>query len=104
MRIVYRSRRAALVAALAEYLPNATVSGISAGVHATVRLPNSVDEPRLRQEARRRGLAFEFLSRHSVGPPDVSTTLLLGYALCSESALRAGAPALAAAIEAVAAP
>jgi GntR family transcriptional regulator/MocR family aminotransferase len=36
---LYRLRRDALVAALAEHLPGATVSGIAAGLHAIVTLP-----------------------------------------------------------------
>src|SRR6201999_2948844 len=36
---LYRLRRDALVAALAEHLPGARVSGIAAGLHAIVTLP-----------------------------------------------------------------
>ena len=54
MRGSYRARRDALIAALAEELPDTKVSGIAAGLHATVRLPDSDDEDAIVQEARRR--------------------------------------------------
>ena len=44
MRVRYRARRDALVAALAEELPEATVHGIAAGLHVTVELPDGLDE------------------------------------------------------------
>ena len=90
MRTLYRSRRDALVKALAVELPEAEVSGIAAGLHATVRLPGRHDEQAIRDAAARRGVALEFLSEHYVGPQDGPATLLLGYARHPESALRAG--------------
>ena len=39
MRLRYRARRDALVTALADDLPEATVHGIAAGLHPTVELP-----------------------------------------------------------------
>ena len=100
MRTLYRSRRDALVKALAVELPEAEVSGIAAGLHATVRLPGRHDEQAIRDAAARRGVALEFLSEHYVGPQDGPATLLLGYARHPESALRAGVRALAAAVRA----
>ena len=100
MRTLYRSRRDALVKALAVEIPEAEVSGIAAGLHATVRLPGRHDEQAIRDAAARRGVALEFLSEHYVGPQDGPATLLLGYARHPESALRAGVRALAAAVRA----
>ena len=54
MRVSYRARRDALIAALGEELPETAVSGIAAGLHATVRLPDSDDEAAIVEEARRR--------------------------------------------------
>ena len=51
MRTTYRQRRDALVAALAEHLPEATPVGASAGLHLLATLPDDVDERRLAELA-----------------------------------------------------
>jgi GntR family transcriptional regulator / MocR family aminotransferase len=94
MRKLYRARRDALVAALAEELPEATVRGIAAGLHATVELPG-VDAARLREHARARGVDFEVLGDYRLGDAELPPALLLGYANLSEPAIRAGIRALA---------
>jgi GntR family transcriptional regulator/MocR family aminotransferase len=96
MRIRYRARRDALIAALAEELPEAEVVGIAAGLHVTARLPFG-DEDALRDEAARRGLAFETMRDYRPGD-DGPLTLLLGYGGLPEAAIRAGVRELAAAI------
>ena len=98
MRIRYRARRDALVAALAEELPDAEVLGIAAGLHTTVRWPAGVDEASLRTEASRRWIALETMRDYDDDTAPV--TLLLGYAALSEPAIRAGVTELAAAIRA----
>ena len=57
MRGRYRARRDALVQALADELPEATVKGIAAGLHVTVEIPG-VDERALAEEAARRRIRF----------------------------------------------
>jgi GntR family transcriptional regulator/MocR family aminotransferase len=98
MRGLYRLRRDALVAALAEQLPEAKVDGIAAGLHATVRLPPDHDEAAIRRESARRGIALELLADHCVVPTTGAPTLLLGYGRSSESVIRTGVKALAGAI------
>ena len=44
MRARYRRQRDALVEAIARELPDATVTGIAAGLHVTVRLPATYDD------------------------------------------------------------
>ena len=100
MRILYRQRRDALLTALAAEMPEAVVSGIAAGLHATVRLPVACNEAAIRVEAQRRSIALEFLSEHYVGSRPGPAVMLLGYARSPESAIRAGVHALAAAIRA----
>lgn len=100
MRLRYRIRRDALLAALADELPEAVVDGISAGLHATVRLSSDYDEGALRREINRGGIALEFLSDHCLGPRSGPPTLLLGYARSGESSIRVGVRALASAIRA----
>jgi GntR family transcriptional regulator/MocR family aminotransferase len=100
MRAAYRRRRDLLVGALAEELPEATVHGIAAGLHATVRLPEGDDEMAIVDEAGRRGIALTamrgFWARPGSGPP----TLLLGYGQVPEHAVPAAIRALAEAVHA----
>jgi GntR family transcriptional regulator/MocR family aminotransferase len=99
MRLRYRRRRDALVAALASSLPEATVRGIAAGLHVTAELPASADEARVTAAARARGIALASMADYRSGggyPP----TLILGYSQMTESQLRAGAAELALAVRA----
>jgi GntR family transcriptional regulator/MocR family aminotransferase len=96
MRIRYRARRDALIAALAQELPEAEVVGIAAGLHVTARLPFG-DEDALREEAARRRILFETM-RDFRPDDDGPLTLMLGYGQLSEPAIRAGVRELAAAI------
>jgi len=98
MRGVYRDRREALLSALAEELPEATIGGVAAGLHATVRLPECRNEAAIRAAAARRSVGLEFISRHYITQPNAPTTLLLGYARGPESSIRTGIRALAAAL------
>lgn len=98
MRVLYRGRRETLLAALAALLPDAEVGGISAGLHATVRLPHRLDEAAILEAAGKRGLGLSFLRRHHIGPTPAESTMLLSYANMPESALRTGLRSLAAII------
>lgn len=100
MRTRYRRRRDLLVAALAEALPEATVRGIAAGLHATVELPADDDERAILGEAHARGIDLTtmgpFWSAAATGPP----TLLLGYGQIAEHAIPTAVRELAAAVHA----
>ncbi|BEL05451.1 PLP-dependent aminotransferase family protein [Actinoplanes sichuanensis] len=94
MRVRYRRRRDALVAALAESLPSGRVCGIAAGLHVTVELPDHVDEAAVAAAARGRGIALATMGDYASGggrPP----TLILGYSQMTEARLRAGVRELA---------
>jgi GntR family transcriptional regulator/MocR family aminotransferase len=99
MRVRYRSRRDALVEALAEELPEARVEGIAAGLHATVRLPDGDDELAIAEEAARRRVAIEVMADYRSGTAG-APTLLLGYGQIAEASIRPGVAALADAIRA----
>jgi GntR family transcriptional regulator / MocR family aminotransferase len=99
MRVRYRSRRDALVAALAAELPEARVEGIAAGLHATVRLPEGDDELAIAEEAARRRVAIEVMAEYRSGTAG-APTLLLGYGQISEPSIRPGIAALADAVRA----
>ncbi len=98
MRIRYRAQRDALVAALANELPEATVAGIAAGLHATVELPPSDDPAAIRAEARRRRVELYTLDDYRTEGPTSAATLFLGYGQVPEAAMRAGVRELADAI------
>jgi GntR family transcriptional regulator/MocR family aminotransferase len=100
MRSRYRGRRDALVDALATALPEASVHGIAAGLHATVRLSADDNEDAIREQAGLRRIAIELLSEYTAGAAGDVPTLLLGYAQMSEPAIRAGVVALAGAVQA----
>jgi GntR family transcriptional regulator/MocR family aminotransferase len=97
MRRVYRARRDLLLGLLAELVPEAKIEGVSAGLHATVRLLPSLDAGALQAELRAQGLYAEEMSRYrgvTNGPP----TFLLGYGRASGSTLRGAVRVLARAI------
>jgi GntR family transcriptional regulator/MocR family aminotransferase len=97
MRSIYRDRRAALLTAIEEELPGAVVGGIAAGLHATVGLPQRVDEPAMLQRALKRGAAFSFMRPHYHGVAPHASTVLLSYARLNEAQIRAGMKAIGAA-------
>jgi GntR family transcriptional regulator/MocR family aminotransferase len=78
VRVRQRRRRDAMLEALREHLPDATVHGIAAGLHLLVTLPDGVDDAALAARASAAGVLVQPLSRHRVGagPPG----LVLGYA------------------------
>jgi GntR family transcriptional regulator/MocR family aminotransferase len=100
MRTRYRARRDALIHALADALPEVAVSGVAAGLHVTVRMPDGDDERAIRKQALLRGIELETMSdfrqRGTERPPE----LLLGYAQMPEPTIRAGVRELAEAVRA----
>jgi GntR family transcriptional regulator/MocR family aminotransferase len=100
MRRLYRHRRGLLLACLAEELPGFEIEGAAAGLHVTLRLPESFDAAReaaLIERLRRRGLATEGLGRYSTtatGP----RRLFLGYGRLTESAIQPSVKLVAEAI------
>lgn len=100
MRTRYRQRRDALVAALGEAVPEATVQGIAAGLHAAIRLPDEDDEAAIFEEGQRRGIVFETLRPYVFGRDVPPPTILLGYAQSSEPIIGSGIAELADAIRA----
>jgi GntR family transcriptional regulator / MocR family aminotransferase len=93
-----RARRDALIAAVARELPGARVSGISAGLHALVRLAHAVDADRLLALAAERSVRVYPLSQHLIDPPPETDALVLGYGNLAEPAIEEGVRRLAAAL------
>jgi GntR family transcriptional regulator/MocR family aminotransferase len=103
MRLSYRARRDAMLEALERHLPDAAVTGIAAGLHATVTLSRPVEEAALLAECDRRRVAISTLSDYREGAFARTPTLLLGYAQLHEAAIPAAVAELAAAARAAAA-
>ena len=100
MRARYRSRRDALIDALNQALPEAAVRGVAAGQHVIVQLPDSDNEPAIREEAHDRRIQLETMRDYRPASNDSPPTLLLGYAQMPEPAIRAGIHELAKAVRA----
>ena len=98
MRTRYHARRDAMITALADTLPEATIRGIAAGLHTIVELPASDDEHAIRDEAQRRGITLAILDSYRIDPRHRPPTLLLGYGQISQPAIQTGISELAAAV------
>jgi GntR family transcriptional regulator/MocR family aminotransferase len=95
MRLSYRARREALLAALARWIPQASVeSRAAAGLFVLVGLPAEMDEAALVRAAAARGVGVEGLALHrwaASGEPG----LLLGFGNLAEPAIEQGIRLLA---------
>jgi GntR family transcriptional regulator/MocR family aminotransferase len=93
-RAVYRARRDRLIQALREHVPVLTVSGISAGLHVLLNLPDGVDDREVERTARDAGIALEALTRYALTDRR-RRGLLMGYGRLHESAIDAAVAKLA---------
>ncbi len=104
MRRRYRSRRDALVAAIASALPGARVEGIAAGLHALIRLPAGADEDATVHAAGERGIALDGLAGFAFDGAAGGTrqpsppSLVIGYGNLAEPAIARGIAELARAL------
>ncbi len=104
MRLRYRARRDALIDALGELLPTATVQGIAAGLHVCVVLDERYDEVAVRAEAAARRVELSTISDYTPGAFATRPMLLLGYAQVPVAGMRAGVQELVAALDAARSP
>jgi GntR family transcriptional regulator/MocR family aminotransferase len=79
-RLTYRWRRDRLTATLRRDVPEVRVTGIDAGLHALVELPDGDSEDDIVARAATHGLALDGLSRYRLGQQPHSPALVLGYA------------------------
>ncbi|MBL1084861.1 PLP-dependent aminotransferase family protein [Streptomyces actinomycinicus] len=95
MRQRYRRRRDRLVDALGVHAPHVEVTGISAGLHAVLRLPPGTERSAV-QAATWQGIALDGLAafRHPESPMTAGDGLVVGYATPSEHAYGAALEAL----------
>jgi GntR family transcriptional regulator/MocR family aminotransferase len=89
MRPVYRRRRNALLAALAQRLAAATPTGISAGLHLVALLPPEWDEASIVDAAYRGGVSVGGLGPYRIAHPGQGG-LIFGFATVNEHAIAEG--------------
>ncbi|WP_245886187.1 PLP-dependent aminotransferase family protein [Umezawaea tangerina] len=85
-RLRYRARRDAVVAALAEHLPDSRTTGVAAGLHLLLHLAGAVDTAALVRRAEARGLHLVDLATYLDTPPE-EPTLVLGYGDLADNAV-----------------
>jgi GntR family transcriptional regulator / MocR family aminotransferase len=98
-RRLYRARRDALVASVSRHLSGAGVTGLAAGLHATVRLGREVDGIALVHAALEASVGVYPLGYAYMEVKPVHDVLILGYANLSEPAIEEGIRRLAGALE-----
>ncbi|WP_433606281.1 PLP-dependent aminotransferase family protein [Dactylosporangium sp. CA-139114] len=95
VRAEYAARRETLVRALARHAPRLPVTGLAAGFHAVLTLPDGTDEARLIQRARARGVGLYGMSGMYRGTGASSPRLVLGFGDTGRRAIEAGIEAVA---------
>ncbi|WP_415854229.1 PLP-dependent aminotransferase family protein [Sinomonas sp. G460-2] len=95
-RLAYRRRLERLLDTLKRATPELTTSGLAAGLHTVLELPEGSDESGLERVAAARGLAVEGMRRYAApghaGPP----ALVIGYATPPQHAYSSALARLAA--------
>jgi GntR family transcriptional regulator/MocR family aminotransferase len=86
VRAVYRARRDRVTEALGRHLPGFEVSGVTAGLHVTVRFPVGLDDQAVAASARALGVEVLPLSEFAVEPAPAGG-LLIGYGHTHETAI-----------------
>ncbi len=94
-RAAYAARRETLLAALAEHAPSVRVTGLAAGFHAVLHLPDGADEAGVVARAAGRGVALYGMARLRSTPGPHPPQLVLGFGDTRPSAIRAGIAAVA---------
>jgi GntR family transcriptional regulator / MocR family aminotransferase len=97
MRPIYRSRRDALLRALAQHLPQLDPVGIAAGLHLVAWLPQDLDEATVTAAAAREGVAVAGISPYRLSPGPRGG-LIFGYSNLNERAIADGVARLARAV------
>lgn len=87
VRLRYRNRRDALVRALARHMPGAPVSGVAAGLHLVLGLPDQVDATRVVAAAAARSMRVAALAAYHDVAADAGNALVLGYGNLADTAV-----------------
>jgi GntR family transcriptional regulator/MocR family aminotransferase len=90
MRATYAGRREALVDALARHAPSVELTGLAAGFHAVVHLPDPVDEQAVVAAAASRSVGIYGMSGCRASRASRPPQLVLGFGNLTERAIRTG--------------
>jgi GntR family transcriptional regulator / MocR family aminotransferase len=98
MRVTYASRRASLIAGLAQHAPGIRLTGLAAGFHAVAHLPAGADELAVVSAARQRMVGLYAMGRYraaaaaaAAAPPQ----LVMGFGNVSDRAIEPAIGAIA---------
>jgi GntR family transcriptional regulator/MocR family aminotransferase len=94
MRALYAGRRRALVDALARHAPDVELTGLAAGFHAVVRLPDGTDEEAVIAAARERSVGLVGMSRYRAAGETDPPMLVLGFGNVAASSIERGIAAV----------
>lgn len=76
----YRQRRDVLIGAVQRHIPGTRATGISAGLHVVVRLPDGMDPVRIAASAGRHGILLHPLDHYRASPARAGApALVMGY-------------------------
>jgi GntR family transcriptional regulator/MocR family aminotransferase len=95
MRALYAGRRRALVGALARHAPELELTGLAAGFHAVVRLPEGANEEEVVAAARERSVGLYGMARYRADGETDPPMLVLGFGNLAESSIERGIAAVA---------
>ncbi len=95
VRPIYRNRRDAALAAIADLLPGAAVHGEAAGLHVYATLPASTDVQALGLAAFAKGLLIEDAAPHWAHPQNAGPAIVIGYGSQSEASFQGALTILA---------
>jgi GntR family transcriptional regulator/MocR family aminotransferase len=90
MRAIYASRRARLIAALAQHAPGIRLTGLAAGFHAVAHLPASADEEAVAAAARERQVGLYPMGSYRVTGTAAPPQLVMGFGQVGERAIEPG--------------
>jgi GntR family transcriptional regulator/MocR family aminotransferase len=90
MRTLYARRRAALLGALARHAPPARVTGLAAGFHAVLHLPDGAGEADVISAARERSVGLYGMSTWRADGATTPPQLVLGFGNLDERAIATG--------------
>ena len=83
----YQARRRALMAALAQRLPDAAIDGATAGLQLIAWMPEEAEEAQISDAAARRAVAIHTLHHDAIVTSPRPPALLLGYGLIADPAI-----------------
>ncbi len=95
MRTIYASRRATLIAALAQYAPGIRLTGLAAGFHAVAHLPASADEEAVAAAALKRQVGLYPMGGYRATGSTAPPQLVMGFGQVNERSINAGIAAVA---------